>query len=449
MSDIEELLLFEEGQHRTIGRLQSCEDTAQIELQPQPYGTATFAQTAFNLINVYMGIGLLSMPYAMKLSGWSGLASLAMAAMLFCFSGKLIVRSFERLSDGPKSYARLGYAALGTPGTFLVLIFATLEFFGALCVTLIVIYKQIESFLPDGGAFKMSSVQLSVSVATVGLMPLLFIPSLRHLSHFSSLGVVSCLVVVAAVVAATVIDPHRKASFIQPAPGHAVFQKQLLQGAGIFAVSLSGHSSLPAIRSSMAEPQQFGRVLSLSFGTMFLVYSTVAASGYYYFGNATSQIITTDLAERAPFAGSFILVSGFSVPKLVNIFITCNAFSKLPLIVVVLQDMIVGAVPCFREGLLARPSTAYTIRLLLFAAASIVSYQAFDVLGILISLTGGICSMTCSLLLPALFFTCLHWRDLQAAGRTMMVMLLTCGACILLLILAQNIQAIRTQMQAI
>jgi hypothetical protein len=61
----------------------------------------------------------------------------------------------------------------------------------------------------------MSSVQLSVSVATVGLMPLLFIPSLRHLSHFSSLGVVSCLVVVAAVVAATVIDPHRKASFIQ------------------------------------------------------------------------------------------------------------------------------------------------------------------------------------------------------------------------------------------
>jgi amino acid permease len=166
-----------------------------------------------------MGIGLLSMPYAMKLSGWSGLASLAMAAMLFCFSGKLIVRSFERLSDGPKSYARLGdcyyfvvwcssqmsdlyltshisfflapdgilspatcagYAALGTSGTFLVLIFATLEFFGALCVTLIVIYKQIESFLPDGGEYSgstesMSRVEKTLCLSLISLLDCCFL----------------------------------------------------------------------------------------------------------------------------------------------------------------------------------------------------------------------------------------------------------------------------------
>lgn len=67
-----------------------------------------YAQTMFNLVNVYMGIGLLSMPYAMRLSGWSGLAALAIAAAVFCASGKLIVKSFERLPAGPKSYARLG-----------------------------------------------------------------------------------------------------------------------------------------------------------------------------------------------------------------------------------------------------------------------------------------------------------------------------------------------------
>lgn len=34
----------------------------------------------------------------------------------------------------------------------MVLVFASLEFFGAVCMSLIVIYKQIESFLPASGA---------------------------------------------------------------------------------------------------------------------------------------------------------------------------------------------------------------------------------------------------------------------------------------------------------
>ena len=60
-------------------------------------------------INVFMGIGLLSMPYAMRLSGWVGLAGLLLAAALFCVSGKLIVRGFDRIPTGiVQSYAQLG-----------------------------------------------------------------------------------------------------------------------------------------------------------------------------------------------------------------------------------------------------------------------------------------------------------------------------------------------------
>ncbi len=123
-------------------------------------------------INVFMGIGLLSMPYAMRLSGWAGLAGLLLAAALFCVSGKLIVRGFDRIPAGVvQSYAQLGTmhpdrlreyvpvwsgtqpescvgnscwpmcvpgkAALGRPGKILVVTFAMLEFFGASCMTLI------------------------------------------------------------------------------------------------------------------------------------------------------------------------------------------------------------------------------------------------------------------------------------------------------------------------
>ena len=54
-------------------------------------------------------MGLLSMPYAMKLSGWLGLLALAALTSLFCLSGKLIVRAFDKMpSHQPHTYPALG-----------------------------------------------------------------------------------------------------------------------------------------------------------------------------------------------------------------------------------------------------------------------------------------------------------------------------------------------------
>ena len=56
-----------------------------------------------------MGLGLLSMPYAMRLSGWLGLAAMATLTCLFCLSGKLIVHAFDKM---PLHHAQT-YPALG------------------------------------------------------------------------------------------------------------------------------------------------------------------------------------------------------------------------------------------------------------------------------------------------------------------------------------------------
>ena len=65
----------------------------------------------------------------------------------------------------------------------------------------------------------------------------------------------------------------------QPPPGHEVVRWGIIQATGIFAVSVSGHSCLPAVRNSMAEPQRFNSVLNLAFSTMALIYGTVASLG--------------------------------------------------------------------------------------------------------------------------------------------------------------------------
>jgi len=66
---------------------------------------------------------------------------------------------------------------------------------------------------------------------------------------------------------------------LQPPPGYDLASWGMIQAAGIFAVSVSGHSSLPAIRNSMAQPQRFGTVLSASFTAMAVLYGAVACLG--------------------------------------------------------------------------------------------------------------------------------------------------------------------------
>ena len=60
-------------------------------------------------INIFVGLGLLSMPYAMRLSGWGGLGALAALTSLFWLSGKLIVHAFDKMPlHQPHTYPALG-----------------------------------------------------------------------------------------------------------------------------------------------------------------------------------------------------------------------------------------------------------------------------------------------------------------------------------------------------
>ena len=64
-----------------------------------------------------MGIGLLSMPFAMRQGGWLGMGALAVATAVFCLSGKLIVRNFDKLPpDASHTYPALGAHASAVTG---------------------------------------------------------------------------------------------------------------------------------------------------------------------------------------------------------------------------------------------------------------------------------------------------------------------------------------------
>ena len=58
---------------------------------------ATVLHSVFNVVNLFMGVGLLSLPYAIHLGGWAAAAALVIVTVLFGYSGQLIVAGFQKV----------------------------------------------------------------------------------------------------------------------------------------------------------------------------------------------------------------------------------------------------------------------------------------------------------------------------------------------------------------
>ncbi|CAL8462945.1 g2479 [Coccomyxa elongata] len=411
---------------------------------PPPQEGATLFQATFNMVNIFMGIGLLSMPFAMKQGGWVGMAALAVATAVFCLSGKLIVRNFEKMPpDTSHTYPALGRLALGKTGFYTVGTLAFTEFFGDSLIVLIVMWQELAAVLPKGGlVMGLSPFHFSVVVCTLATAPLMFIPSFKKLSWLSMLGCISTVLVTITVLAAVAMDPFRQHQPIQPPAGHDVARWGIFESMGIFAVSVSGHSSLPVLRNSMKQPRAFDKVINLAFTAMLIIYGIVAGLGYYYFGDAASTLITDDLARNSPFTGHSVLLPGFTVDKLVALCILVNAYTTYPCLILVIQDMMWSVLPFLEQyGGTRQPRrmVATGVRLLLFVAGTCIAFVAYAILGNVMSLVGGFASISCSLLMPSLFYLILFWKELGIPHRTGVVVLLVVGTALLVLIVGQNV----------
>lgn len=76
------------------------------------------------------------------------------------------------------------------------------------------------------------------------------------------------------------------------------------------------------------------------------------------------------------------------------------------------------------------------------------SGQAFGFLGDVMSLVGGFCSLSCSLLMPAGFHLALTWRQQSLVSRAGSLSLLVTGLALLLLIVGQSILSINSKIHS-
>lgn len=82
---------------------------------------------------------------------------------------------------------------------------------------------------------------------------------------------------------------------------------------------------------------------------------------------------------------------------------------------------------------------ATTLRLAIFGAGTALALGAYAVLGSALSLLGGLCSITCSLVLPTAFYLLLSWRYLRWPARIGLGAMLALGLALVALVTAMNV----------
>ncbi|KAL9004527.1 MAG: hypothetical protein Q9188_002653 [Gyalolechia gomerana] len=182
--------LFDEQQRAGVGEPDKEDEPLLIRRVEQEdgkiieevIGRSTLPQTVLNSVNVLVGVGILSLPLALRYSGWLiGALCLSSSALATRYTAGLLAKclnQFPRMTH----FSELGSAAFGTKMRIAMEILITLEL-AAACIALVVLFADsLNALIPGWGLVEWKIV------CGVIILPLNFVP-LRYLSITSVLGI--------------------------------------------------------------------------------------------------------------------------------------------------------------------------------------------------------------------------------------------------------------------
>ncbi|CAG8084253.1 unnamed protein product [Penicillium nalgiovense] len=281
-------------------------------------GQSTLPQTIFNSVNVLIGIGLLSLPLAMKHAGWAlGLLFLIFSAVTTSYTAKILAKCLD-VDRSVVTYADLAYISFGQHARLITSFLFCLELLGA-CVALVVLFADSLYALVPG----LSILQWKI-VCGVVLLPLNFLP-LRFLSITSILGIISCTSIVVLICIDGFIKPDAPGSLRQPA-NTFLFPENWATVPLSFGLIMSpwgGHGVFPNIYRDMRHPQKYGKSLWVTYIFTFALDCSMAIIGWLMFGDIIRDEVTANILTITDYPQSLSVC--------IVVFISIIPLTKVPL----------------------------------------------------------------------------------------------------------------------
>ncbi|CAB9518380.1 acid transporter AVT1F [Seminavis robusta] len=387
---------------------------------------STFSQAVFNMANILMGVGLLGLPFSLKSAGWGGGIFCVLILGLITWRTSIIIgrelngdpRPASYFDDSPfktplppgssaaarmlppiKSFPDIARASFGEAGCVFLSVVLYFELFSCLCIFLISIGDHLHTMFPVW-----STNQHMVVVAAVTILPTVVLRTPRLLSYLSAIGTFSTIAVVLTVVIAAIfegdISAEAAARSLQEATTttnehksmHHVWDNSGMPIAmGLVAYCFSGHAIVPSIYTSMQKPQEFERMIDLTFMIVLCACLAVGASGYYMFGDAVLDQVTLSLEQNS---------SAVLVMKILTWLIILTSFSKY---ILTMYPLALGmeeiCAPYLSSHLFVRFASS-TIKFILTVLALVVAIYVPS-FSFVCALVGMICTMSVSVIFPA------------------------------------------------
>lgn len=381
---------------------------------------ATFGQCVFNMCNTLMGIGILTLPFAIASAGWlGGILLMICCTFVTWWTCLLIGRSMNgdprpthffddspfnaKLMPGSSQEARarsyitglpqMATASFGKAGNIILSSVLYFELFSSLCIFLVTIGDHLFALYP---VLSTSSHTIIVSILLVIPTSLLRTP--RLLSYMSVVGTFSTVAIVLSVAAAALIEGNVSGEGAPEEDGHSHQPTHSLWVSSGFALSIglvafcyAGHAIVPSFYTSMERPQDFEKMLSCSYVIVLLCYITVGLSGYYMFGSAVDDQITLSL-ERG--SSMEIVTTGLTW------LMVLTAFSKATLYIFPLALGMEEIIAPHLSTDFCMSTASCIIKMAMIVLALLVSLFVPS-FGFICALVGMVCTMIVSVIFPA------------------------------------------------
>ncbi|PYI10086.1 transporter [Aspergillus sclerotiicarbonarius CBS 121057] len=260
-------------------------------------GQSTVPQTIFNSVNVLIGVGLLSLPLALKHAGWLlGLIFLLFAAVTTSYTAKILAKCLD-VDRSIVTYADLAYISFGHHARLVTSLLFCLELIGA-CVALVVLFADsLQALIPG-----LSLLQWKI-ICGFMLVPLNFLP-LRLLSVTSILGILSCTSIVIITCIDGFMKPTAPGSLREPARTYLLPDNwaTLPLSFGLIMSPWGGHGVFPNIYRDMRHPQKYGKSLWVTYLFTYSLDCMMAIVGWMMFGDGVRDEVTANVLRTEEYS---------------------------------------------------------------------------------------------------------------------------------------------------
>ncbi|XP_064411285.1 vesicular inhibitory amino acid transporter [Latimeria chalumnae] len=374
--------------------------TLQVEISRSTSTQITTWEAGWNVTNAIQGIFVLGLPYAVLHSGYVGLLLIVLAAVICCYTGKILITClYEENEGGQLVRVRNTYEDIANAcckhlfpklGGKIVNMAQLVELIMT-CILYLVVSGNLMSY--SFPYLPLSEKGWSV-IAFVILMPCVFIKNLKIVSKLSLLCSLVQFLISFAVITYCLTQTHRwswrRFQFSMD------FEKFSVS-VGVIIFSYTSQIFLPTLEGSMKNRDDYVRMMTYTHFFACVFKTVFAFLAFLTWGADTKEVITDNLPS--------------TLRMLVNLCLLSKALLSYPLPFYAAAEVLESCI--FQSGSLDWRSTLWSLALrgsLLLLTLLMAMYMPHFAL--LMGLTGSVTGAAMTFLLPSLFHLKLKWQKL-------------------------------------